>query len=394
MRDACPICGNAALDPVFERDAFPTQQHTVFTEPAAARAVMRGEIELVFCGSCDFAFNKTFELEKCPYGEQYDNSMTFSPAFSKHMDERAARVVRGRGLTDARIVEVGCGKGHFLERVMALEGDRSLGFGIDATYEGPLKSADGRIVYERRFFGGEREALVADAIVCRHVIEHVPHPLEFLRQIRAAIPAGTNTKVFFEMPALEWILENEVFWDVFYEHCNYFSGRALRRIFEAAGFEVTDISRVFDDQFFWLEGIAGTPVAPAPAASELAPAVAHFAAVDLQHRSAWREMLGGARAHDDRVALWGAGPKGVTLANLIDPDGTLLSCVVDVNPRKQGCFIPGSGQPIVAPAALGALGVKTVYLMNAVYYDEIEQMVRTLGLDVRLESKSPKLAAT
>ncbi|MFD1690786.1 hypothetical protein ACFSHR_02120 [Azotobacter chroococcum] len=37
-----------------------------------------------------------------------------------------------------------------------------------------------------------------------------------------------------------------------------------------------------------------------------------------------------------KVSLWGAGAKGATFANLIDPDCSLIECVVDLNPRKQG----------------------------------------------------------
>jgi hypothetical protein len=45
--------------------------------------------------------------------------------------------------------------------------------------------------------------------------------------------------------------------------------------------------------------------------------------------------------------------------------------VVDVNPAKQGRFIPGTGHPIIAPTALADFGVTHVLAMNPNYHAEI-----------------------
>lgn len=50
--------------------------------------------------------------------------------------------------------------------------------------------------------------------------------------------------------------------------------------------------------------------------------------------------------------------------NLVDPNGTLIDCVVDINPRKQGHHLPGTGHPIVAPAELPLRGIQRAVLMN------------------------------
>ena len=70
------------------------------------------------------------------------------------------------------------------------------------------------------------------------------------------------------------------------------------------------------------------------------------------------------------MALWGAGAKGVTVANLLDPHCVLIDCVVDLNPNKQGHFIPGTGHPIVSPSELLGRGVKNAILMNPNYRQE------------------------
>ncbi len=82
------------------------------------------------------------------------------------------------------------------------------------------------------------------------------------------------------------------------------------------------------------------------------------------------------------VAVWGAGAKGVTFAGLVDPQESQVDCVVDINPRKQGRFLPGTGHPIVPPAALRELGVKTVLVLNPNYVPEIRLLLDELNLDV------------
>jgi hypothetical protein len=86
-----------------------------------------------------------------------------------------------------------------------------------------------------------------------------------------------------------------------------------------------------------------------------------------------------------KTAIWGAGAKGVTFANLADPTGTLIDCVVDLNPHKQGHFMPGTGHPIVAPAALEERGVKRAILMNPNYRDENQRLLAELALDIALD---------
>ena len=80
--------------------------------------------------------------------------------------------------------------------------------------------------------------------------------------------------------------------------------------------------------------------------------------------------------------MWGAGAKGVTLANLVDPACSLIDCVVDLNPQKQGRFLPGTGHPIVAVSDLRERAISGVVLMNANYETEINGIAAASGLEL------------
>lgn len=84
------------------------------------------------------------------------------------------------------------------------------------------------------------------------------------------------------------------------------------------------------------------------------------------------------------VALWGAGAKGVTSASLFDPNCELISGVVDLNPRKQGRYIAGSGHEIITPEELVQKRVKSVVLMNPNYLDEVRKLLKRERIEVKV----------
>lgn len=84
----------------------------------------------------------------------------------------------------------------------------------------------------------------------------------------------------------------------------------------------------------------------------------------------------------ERNKMWGAGAKGVVYANMIDPDSEFISDIVDINPDKQGGFIPGSGHMIISPDQLPQSGLLIV--MNENYIDEIKKQISSDGEVIQL----------
>jgi hypothetical protein len=70
--------------------------------------------------------------------------------------------------------------------------------------------------------------------------------------------------------------------------------------------------------------------------------------------------------------------------NIIDPVASVISHVVDINPRKSGRFVPGTGQEIVALSTLRELHPDVVILINAIYRNEIASDIAGLGLNPEL----------
>jgi SAM-dependent methyltransferase len=383
MTAACPICG-ADAERFLVRERVPANQNVLFTSRDRARNAPTGTLSLHACGECGFVFNATFQEDRLDYGASYENTQTASEAFASYVDERVTRVVDRCGTALKTVVEVGCGKGVFLSRVIdATSG--TAGYGFDTSYEGAESARGGRLRFFKHYFGAGFVAEPIDAVLCRHVIEHIPHPVAFLRSIREVLDSP-ETRIFFETPCVDWIVRNQVIWDFFYEHCSYFNPPSLAQAFERAGFGLESVSHVFGGQYLWLEGAPGVARRAFPsdggAVLQQCRAFAQAQRASVDH---WTARLTTLRRNGP-LAIWGAGAKGVTFAGLVDPTLELIDCVVDVNPRKQGCFIPGTGHPIVAPNDLAARKISAAVLMNPNYRRENEAMLATLGASIPLLS--------
>lgn len=356
---ACPLCGHLEGEQFLERRDVPVLLNAPQADRARAQSIPRGDLALWSCNYCGFVHNSAFDGDRIRYAQDYVNNQEHSPQFVAYLQQVVAR----QGEKPGRVLEIGCGRGAFLKQLCA-ESDAE-GWGFDTTYEGPATVGRARFFCQR--YAGE---LTVDRVISRHVLEHVPIPMELLRLARQSLSVGG--RLFIEVPDLDWILEHVAFWDFFYEHVGYFSPGSLRMAAEAAGFSKVTVTAAFGGQYLWLEGeAADVPTEPVPPHMGVGPALERFQQVSAQQRDYWEEQL---QQWSGRVAVWGAGAKGVTFANLLDPHARSIRCLIDIHPGKQGLFIPGSAHPILAPDVLSTGDIDHVIVTNPNYLGEIRSL--------------------
>ena len=90
-------------------------------------------------------------------------------------------------------------------------------------------------------------------------------------------------------------------------------------------------------------------------------------------------MLADAKLAGPTVGLWGSGSKAVSFLTSLGVTSE-VDHVVDINPHRQGHFMPGTGHSIVSPDRLPDLNPDLMILMNRVYRDEISRDLADRGL--------------
>lgn len=383
----CPGCDAAELSAFFQQKTVPVLCNVLWPTREEARQAPVGRIRLGFCPGCGLIYNTAFDPALITYTQAYENSLHFSPRFHAYAEQLAGDLIRRYALRGKRVIDVGCGKGDFLRLLCELGDNQGLGF--DASYEGGNGDGNGSFRVIRDYYSEAHAHHTADLICCRHVLEHIPDPRQFLARIHKAAAGNRGAAIFFEVPNALYTLRDLGIWDVIYEHCSYFSEPALRRVFADTGFDPRRSYATFGEQFLCLEAAmaddASAPSAPPrEALDELAGLVQAFAAHFQEKVERWNTRLDGMLAEGRRVAIWGAGSKGVSFLNTLEAGGK-VTCAVDINTRKQGRFIPGSAQQVVPPHELRDLGVDAVLVMNPLYTDEIRGQLDDLGVRASLD---------
>jgi hypothetical protein len=188
------------------------------------------------------------------------------------------------------------------------------------------------------------------------------------------------------IPNGSYVLRETAFWDVYYEHCSYFTPGALARLFRSQGWEVTDLRTEYGGQYLALEARAAGETAKPPlpleeTVEEVRRDMEHFRLHAAAATAMWRTRIEEFAKNGLCWAIWGGGSKAVAFVSALGGAPAGLDCAVDINPYKHGYFLPGSGVPVVGPEALRDRRPDRIVLMNPIYQREVEEELARLGID-------------
>lgn len=385
---ACPACGGRGLSIFYTLGNIPVHSCLLMPTRREAQDYPRGDLRLGFCRGCGFISNTAFDPRVHEYSQRYEETQGFSPTFNSFSRSLARRYADRYALGDKTALEIGCGKGEFLIHLCEASGGR--GIGIDPGYIPSRTSspAAARVRFITDFYDRRYADLPADFICCRHTLEHIGPVGEFVRELRRTI-GPRQIPVFFELPDVMRELREGAFWDLYYEHCSYFSSGSLARLFRSSGFDVTHLTCEYGGQYILLDAVPadGPTRARLPAEDDLeslSESAEAFGRAGAAAVEKWSTLVRAPAAKGPTV-VWGSGSKGVSFLTTLGITDE-VDHVVDINPFRQGKFMPGTGHEIVAPAFLGRSRPGRVLVMNPVYVQEISAQLRELGVDAEILS--------
>ena len=381
---ACPSCGGVDTRSIYSVSNIPVQICVLLDTRQEALDFPCGDLDLAFCDTCGFIHNSKFDARLLDYASAAEESQHFSATFSRYAHQLARDIDRTCGLEGKTILEIGCGRGDFLLELVS-EGNCS-GIGIDPGFrpERLDSPAPKRLEFIADYFSAEYADIDCDIIICRHTLEHIGPVAAFMADVRATLGDRDNTCVLFETPDAGRVLKEGAFWDIYYEHCSYFTPGSQARLFRDQGFAVTELRLVYDDQYIvqFAQPASGALIPKCPAEEELEALRALVQAFPDRvsgSRKHWRNFVSTRRAEGRNIALWGGGSKCVSFITSLDIADDIAT-VVDVNPFKQGKFLPSVGAMIESPQALIANPPDVVIIMNPIYLKEIGSSLGDMGL--------------
>jgi|GEM_PF-140789 SAM-dependent methyltransferase len=372
----CPVCSSKSVTDLYNI-AVPVLQNKVFNKKEDATISPKGDICLTSCSNCGFAFNSTFDNSILVYDTDYDNSVP-SNLFVQYYHSIAEYLYKKYNLKDGVLYDVGCGKGTFL-KILCEKYPDVKAIGIDPSYEGELQYAP-NLLFIQDFFEAKYAEEKPSLVISRHVFEHIEQPVDFLKIIADALKKYTNVPFYIEVPDLTWIVKNEAFWDICYEHCNYFSPAALQTMVKLANAEFDKVTPGFNDQYLWCEGILNSTkqfeAVEGKKHTDFIASLSKFTSGISSLKSNSATMLKEYKEKGYKTVIWGMATKGVEYCNIIDAGNTMIDYCIDVNTNKQNKFIPFTGHKIQSPDILiNVKGDLLVIIMNTNYQSEIKQFI-------------------
>jgi hypothetical protein len=387
----CPVCGESGLNIFYSVINAPASCNRLWKSKDAAINCPKGDIKLAFCPNCTFISNIAIESSKNQYDNQYDNSLFYSAHFQEFAKKLALTLIKRFNLHMKNIVEIGGGKAVFLSLLIDLgpnRGTRINPFNSNATAN-DQKTTDVFDSYRLPFQFAEKNIEV-DFVFSYHELEHMNNPKTFLENLRQALAEKPSARIFFSVPNSIKDFNKGEYSDIIYEHVSYFTIPALIFLFSSCGFYISRIEEsegeIFDsiyvDAIIKRAGASDNGSISEADKINIEKRIRQFADKTNKNVTQLSKQLTKLLDAENRVVIWGAGARGVTFLNIFKD--RRVEYAVDINPHKQGMFVPGTGQLIVKPEFLKDYKPDFVLIANPSYKDEIRRILDNLEVKPNL----------
>jgi len=195
-------------------------------------------------------------------------------------------------------------------------------------------------------------------MIGNNVLAHVPDIHDFIKGFSLLI--ADEGLITFEFPHLLNLIKKTQFDTIYHEHYSYLSVSALLPIFAQYGLRVINVEKLLTHggslRIFVAKNMSSWIVHESVRATIAEES--QYDPRDLRIYETLQRKVEGIKHNllselikckkdGKSISAYGAAAKGVTLLNYCCISNDLIDYVVDLNPNKQGKFLPGSQIPIV-----------------------------------------------
>jgi cephalosporin hydroxylase len=361
----CPLCSGPTDTSLIRLQDFPAIQNRLYESAVTALAAPRYAADYRYCARCVHAFDPNFAAREEPEWEHYDNDQLASSSYRAHIEEVVATLAKSVALDErSMVLEPACGSGYLLAQLAARTGARILGY--DPQYKGTF----GLQAAVRKELFRAPSAEPADLIILRHAIEAVTDVDELLAAVVGSL--SSSGVLYLEITDLDALVRRGDSTLFSCEYGRYYSLRALDRCLGRHGLLISEARSCFGGDYL---------------------AVFARRMPEAQPLGATLDRVEAELARRGKVVLWGSAGRGISALLQRGWDTTRVAFCADVDPGKQGKYIPITGQRILSPQEVRSFAPDLVLVSNSRYLQEIRSELPPgtpiMTLDGRLHDSGP-----
>jgi SAM-dependent methyltransferase len=385
---SCRFCGTQ-LTHIFADLGVSPLANSYLSEDELGQMEPFYPLRALVCHECFLVQLEDYETPDVIFSE-YAYFSSYSTTWLDHSRRYAEMAIERFGLDErSQVVELASNDGYLLQYFME-HGIPVLGVEPAANVAEVARAKGVRTLV--KFFGratGREVAAMMDAdlVIGNNVLAHVPDLNDFVGGVKLVLgPAGVVT---MEFPHLLHLIDRNEWDTIYHEHFSYFSFLTVSRVFERHGMTLFDVEelpthggslRIYgrhtEDESHPVTERA-RELANRERAEGFERVETYLGFSEGVKRAKWEllEFLIEQRRAGSRIAAYGAPAKGNTLLNYCGIGTDFIEYTCDLNPHKQGHYLPGTRVPIRPPDAIRETRPDLVFILPWNLNDEIMEQL-------------------
>jgi len=243
LKTTCPLClKNQGFEEIVEvKNTFASSDIFTFKPEKELKDKNYGRgdcfIQMLQCKHCGFIFNQQFNMKKMLQAytsKEYYQQKNFNARLNKNLEQIKQSFLEFVN-KDSVCLEIAPGHGDLL---ISLSNEVKFVYSIDPSPTSSMvKLKNGKHIvgfFEKNLLEKELHHKL-DFVYFRHLLEHIETPRKFLEEIAEFL--DDEAVIYIEVPNVEEIMENEKFYEFFYDHIGYYQTNILINILSELGFE-------------------------------------------------------------------------------------------------------------------------------------------------------------
>ena len=315
------------------------------------------DLRIYQCSACGLV---QADCEPVSYYREVIRSTAYSQEMKDFRKKFLGDFVESNNLKGKSILEIGCGRGEYLD---LMSGAGLIPSGTEYGSASWQHCRDAGHHVQRCFPDDPSMKLDGgpfDAFASFNFLEHWPDPASVFQTIYSNTTADAIG--LLEVPNFDMILRKCLFSEFISDHLSYFTEQSFRLLLCLNGFEVIDCNAI------WHEYILSAVVRKRQTIS-----MDMFTESRVILERNIKAFL--AKHSKGGVAIWGAGHQALAAISVLGISNH-IKYIIDSAPFKQGRYTPASHIPIHAPSHLVVDPVSAVVIIAAGFSDEISQTLR------------------